>query len=56
MDGDKLEYVVRGEDTVELKINSKSSGKGLLLKELENPRPLQSKTPLGRKTIYEDID
>ena len=55
-DGDKVEYVVQGEDVVELKINRKSSGKDLLLKELENPRPLQAKTPLRRKAIYEDVD
>ncbi|MHB8568110.1 MAG: hypothetical protein ACYC7D_15160 [Nitrososphaerales archaeon] len=55
-DGDKVEYVIQGEDAIELKINRKKSGKDLLLKQLENPRPLQAMTPIRRKTIYEDID
>lgn len=55
-DGDKVEYVIQGEDAIELKINRRSSGKDLLLKQLENPRPLEVKTPLRRKAIYEDVD
>lgn len=55
-DGDKVEYVIQGEDSIELKINRKNSGKDLLLKQLENPRRLQATAPIRRKTIYEDID
>lgn len=55
-DGDKVEYVIQGEDIIELKINRKNSGKDLLLKQLESPRPLRTITPIRRKTIYEDVD
>ena len=33
-DGDKVDYIIRDEDSVELKINRKSSSKDLLLHEL----------------------
>ena len=55
-DGDKVEYSIRSEDVVELKINRRKSGKDLLLKEIRNARPLGIKSPLRRKEIYEDID
>ncbi len=55
-DGAKVEYLVSGEDTVELKINRKSSAKDLLLTQLENPRPLHAESPIRRKTIHEDVD
>jgi hypothetical protein len=55
-DGDKVDYIICGEDSVELKINRKRSGKDLLLHELENPKPLQAKGSLRRRSIYEDVD
>jgi len=55
-DGDKVEFAIRGEDTVELKINRRKSGKDLLLKEIRNARPLGIKSRLRRKDIYEDVD
>ncbi|MDA4129436.1 MAG: hypothetical protein OK457_01575 [Thaumarchaeota archaeon] len=55
-DGDKVEYFIRGEDMVELKINRRKSSKELLLKEIKNARPLGIRSKLHRKEIYEDID
>ena len=34
-DGDKVDYIIRDEDSVELKINRKRSSKDLLLHELK---------------------
>ncbi len=55
-DGDKVDYIIQGEDKVELRISRKKSSKDLLEKELNNPRPLGAKPPLRRKEIYEDVD
>jgi len=55
-DGDQVDFTIRSEDSVELRINRKSSGKDLLLKGLQNPRPIGVKGSLRRREIYEDID
>jgi AbrB family looped-hinge helix DNA binding protein len=55
-DGDRVDFTVRNEDSVEIKISRRSSGKDLLLKELENPRKVGVKGSLRRREIYEDID
>lgn len=55
-DGGRMEYTIRNEDSLELKITRKSSGKDLLLMELENPRKIGVKGSLRRQQIHENID
>jgi antitoxin component of MazEF toxin-antitoxin module len=56
-DGDRVDYVVRNENSVELRISRSSSGKDLLLQELKNPKPIGARVgSLRRRIIYEDSD
>lgn len=55
-DGDKVDYVILGQDEVELKINRTKSAKDLLMKELNSPKPIGVKSPLKRREIYEDVN
>ena len=52
-DGDKVEYAIRGEDEIDLKINRAKSGKSLLLRELRSPKRIGAKGPIRRREIYE---
>jgi bifunctional DNA-binding transcriptional regulator/antitoxin component of YhaV-PrlF toxin-antitoxin module len=52
-DGDKVEYTIRGDDEIELKINRTKSGKNLLLRELSAPKHIGAKGPIKRREIYE---